>query len=347
MQSFPSIFLHSEAVGQILVVDELYREPALDGGSRAISDLLRTLRELGYTADIARSFAEVQTLADDAPQWTAAFLSRPELSLRCIDLVRQYAERVIFVGLDLHYRRLAGEAEHGTGSEALSRAHLAMERQCWSRCDVSIYPDRSEVATVAELVGTRRAQWFPYFRVDETAIPRRRASNASFVMLGGAGHSPNTTGLRWFIESVAPLLAKQPPVDVIGWWPDDRRPHSPAVDFNYIGTTSQEELLTRLANARGMLVPLRTGAGLKSKVIDALSTATPLITTSIGMQGIEDPSTVALVSDDPNDWPGLLQRVTTDDDETIDRCAVGVDYVNRVHGAIPFQRCVQELITAR
>lgn len=337
---------------RVLVADEHYREPPLDGGSRAVADLVRTVRELGHPVDVARSHDDVAALVDarraEGARWRAAILARPQLTLRCLDRVRPHADAVVYLGHDLHHRRLAAEAVHGTVPAGVARAHLAMERQCWQRCDVSLYPDPDEVdAAIAAGAGTERVRWFPYFRVDRVDTPTPRRPDAPFVVLGGAGHLPNVTGLRWLLDEVVPLAddGTVPCIEVIGDWPDDRRPDDPDGHLAYVGPLVGDDLHRRLRGARGLLAPLVTGAGVKSKVIDALATATPLVTTSIGMQGIRSDTAIAWVSDRPGDWPTMIADVAAGGTAVTDRCVAGATHVDAVHGAAAYRSAVAELLT--
>jgi glycosyltransferase involved in cell wall biosynthesis len=69
---------------------------------------------------------------------------------------------------------------------------------------------------------------------------------------------------------------------------------------------SDEELLRIYRKARVAIVPLRVGAGMKGKVVEALHHGVPLVTTTVGAQGLQGLSGIAPVSDDT---PELATRV--------------------------------------
>ena len=50
-----------------------------------------------------------------------------------------------------------------------------------------------------------------------------------------------------------------------------------------------------------MVVPLRYGAGVKGKVVEAIYNGAPIITTSTGAEGIPQVEQVLEVEDDPKD----------------------------------------------
>lgn len=328
---------------RVLVADEYLTFPPTDGGSRTLADLIRSLEELGAHVDVARSLDEVQQLVADRVRWSVAFLSRPELTLRCAGVVAAVADRLVYVGHDLHHRRLSAPGAAPNAGPVLARAYESLERQCWQRCDVSIYPDPEEAAVAAELVGPERARWFPYFRVDRVAEPAVRTGE-ELVFVGGVGHGPNTDGLRWYTNDVLPLLDDPPPLDVVGHWPDDARPTGSARHLRFVGVVDATELERRLSSCAGVVVPLRAGAGVKSKVIDALAAAAPLVTTRVGMQGLAPSAPIAWVSDDPRDWVELLRRVASADDDVVARARRGTRYVEERYGTSAYLAALAKIV---
>ena len=65
------------------------------------------------------------------------------------------------------------------------------------------------------------------------------------------------------------------------------------------GYVSDEELIALYGRAACAVVPLRFGAGVKGKVLEAIRYGVPLVTTSIGAEGIPDALEVMRVGDEP------------------------------------------------
>ena len=61
---------------------------------------------------------------------------------------------------------------------------------------------------------------------------------------------------------------------------------------------SDEALARRYRGARVAVVPLRYGAGVKSKVVEALQQGLPLVTTTVGVQGLPAAEASCVVADD-------------------------------------------------
>lgn len=79
------------------------------------------------------------------------------------------------------------------------------------------------------------------------------------------------------------------------------------------GTLSAEALATRYAALRVAVVPLRFGAGVKLKVVEALQQGLPVVTTPVGAQGLPGLSEILPVSEEPEAIAAALLRLLTDD----------------------------------
>ena len=89
---------------------------------------------------------------------------------------------------------------------------------------------------------------------------------------------------------------------------------------------SQAELASFYAGARVAVVPLRFGAGMKLKVVEALRDGVPLVTTPIGAQGLPGVEAVAAVATEPLSIADAVCRLLTDDDAWVRASAGQIDY---------------------
>jgi glycosyltransferase involved in cell wall biosynthesis len=64
------------------------------------------------------------------------------------------------------------------------------------------------------------------------------------------------------------------------------------------GYVSEEKLLDLYARSHCAVVPLRFGAGVKGKVLEAIQFGVPLVTTTVGAEGIPDAERVMAIADD-------------------------------------------------
>lgn len=117
---------------------------------------------------------------------------------------------------------------------------------------------------------------------------RQRAGEA-VLFVGGFGHRPNRVGLEWFVERVWPQLAGETRLIVVGSnCPpelEERLRATPGVEFE--GSVSDRRLAELYASTRLSLAPLPYGAGLKGKVVEALSWGHRVIGSAYAFEGLE------------------------------------------------------------
>ena len=118
-----------------------------------------------------------------------------------------------------------------------------------------------------------------------------------FVFIGGFRHEPNIDAVRqmkrlWphIRDGIQQKTADKPKFHVYGpFCPRSLRIecHDPEAGFLVRGFAN-EPVDQILSQHRALLAPLRFGAGIKGKIVDAWNAGTPVITTSIGSEGMDD-----------------------------------------------------------
>lgn len=136
-----------------------------------------------------------------------------------------------------------------------------------------------------------------------------------FLFLGQLSLPHNDDGLRSFLGNVWPLvLAARPDarLRIVGRHP---RPALTELVARYAGSVTLEgfvpDLTEILGRSAAMLNPLRFGSGVKLKIIEALGAGIPVISTTIGADGVASgPDEGLLVADDDAELAELLSSVT-------------------------------------
>jgi len=127
------------------------------------------------------------------------------------------------------------------------------------------------------------------------------SSTSDLLFVGNFNHKPNIDAVLFLHREIFPLIRRQLPdvkVLVVGNNPPEQVRHLNSGRFVITGYV--EDLSSYLKNARISINPLTYGAGMKGKVGEALSWGLPVVTTSIGAEGMhlkdgED----AMIADDP------------------------------------------------
>jgi glycosyltransferase involved in cell wall biosynthesis len=143
-----------------------------------------------------------------------------------------------------------------------------------------------------------------------TRVPMTRTNPFRVTFLGGVHWPPNAEGVRWFLKDVWPAVLRAVPntvFTVIGKGSFGRHGHQePGVEVTgYVPDPT--ELLEETVV---FVVPLLTGAGMRVKILDAWSWALPVVSTTIGAEGIRSlHGENILISDDPAEFTDSLVRV--------------------------------------
>lgn len=329
----------------VLIIDHYVPQPDRDAGSRTMDCFIRALLELGcsvklwpenlhrdpaytpvyqdlgveviYGAEYFSGFTK--WIEDNGRFIDAVLLSRPRVSLPFIEPLRRHTPaRLAFYGHDLHHRRMQGEARI-RGDEALQAAASAMLQQelsVWRAVDIVLYPSQEEADEVRQLAGTPAEAISPYvFDIsDDVPGPRQRRD---VIFVAGFAHLPNVDAAMWFCEKVWPAVhrATGGRVLLVGSNPTDAVKALSSESVRVTGYVNDSVLASLYQSARVAVAPLRYGAGVKSKVVEPLARGVPLVTTSVGAQGLPLLERCCAVHDEPAQFADAIVRFMHDDAE--------------------------------
>lgn len=146
------------------------------------------------------------------------------------------------------------------------------------------------------------------FLLDLTQLPSKTLSfdeRKHFMTIGNFRHAPNWDAVL-YLQSLWPLIRRQLPeaeLHIYGAYPPPKASalNNPNTGFLIKGWA--ENAYSVMQSARICLAPLRFGAGLKGKLLDAMVMQTPSITTPIGAEGMLVPGM---------SWPGSIAMTDGD-----------------------------------
>lgn len=128
---------------------------------------------------------------------------------------------------------------------------------------------------------------------------------------------PNAEGVLWFAQEIWPHIHAQQPdltFTVVGKNPPDylTQLHGTA-GIEVLGYVPDVGKI--LAETAAFVVPLRAGGGMRVKILDTWSWGLPIVSTSIGAEGIEicDGENI-LIADEPEAFSAAVLRAVTDHD---------------------------------
>ncbi|MBU0705104.1 MAG: glycosyltransferase family 4 protein [Chloroflexi bacterium] len=151
---------------------------------------------------------------------------------------------------------------------------------------------------------------------DKVRVVEREAEPNHILHIGTMYWPPNIDAVNWFIQRVYPIIRQQRPdvqFDVIG-----SRPPAELLALNDAGlgvnvTGYVEDPTPYQRRAAAMIVPLLAGGGMRVKILNGLAEGIPIVSTTLGYEGIEvTPGQDILAGDTPEEFAAQVLRLLND-----------------------------------
>lgn len=328
----------------ILVIDHYVPTPDRDAGSRAMMACLDILLQAGFVVKFwphnqsySPGYTEIMQgmgievvhgpgqvpfetwIRMEGSEFDTVLVSRPDVAEDVLPSLRRHCRgRIVYFGHDLHFRRLRLQAEVAQDERLLLQAERMRARECgiWRQADLSLYLSQEEAQIASALQPDARIGAIVPYCFDRFAAPREAPPIRDIIFVAGFGHPPNEDAALWFVHAVLTLVRAAVPdvrLSIIGSNPTERVRALAGEGIVCIADISDAELEAAYARARVAVVPLRCGAGVKLKVVEALRAGVPLVTTTVGAQGLPGLAEVAAVEDDAAAFAAAVVSLLRDD----------------------------------
>jgi len=181
------------------------------------------------------------------------------------------------------------------------------------RCDLALIISDFEMNILQNVfkIDSQLLHYLPmFYNEDETFLTFDE--KLDFVFIGNFLHEPNWDAVKQLKEKIWTPIKKQLPeatLHIYGAYPSQKvlQLHHEKDGFLIKGRAN--DALEVIKSAKIMLAPLRFGAGVKGKLIEAMKVGTPTVTTTIGAEGISNAA----------DWNGF---VTDDVDDFVQKAII-------------------------
>lgn len=131
------------------------------------------------------------------------------------------------------------------------------------------------------------------------------------LFVGGMHWPPNADGVAWFVREILPLIRAQVPgVEfwAIGKQPPELPPESGLHLPGYV-----DDVQALWSSSRAFVVPLRAGGGMRVKILDAWMRGVPIVSTTVGAEGLAyQPGHSLLIGDTPEAFAGGVASLLAD-----------------------------------
>lgn len=176
------------------------------------------------------------------------------------------------------------------------------------RCDISLIISEYEINVLKNhyQIDDLLLFYLPLLSTNFTENIPLFEKRTHFVFIGNFKHQPNADAVLYLKETIWDAISKQLPqaqLHIYGAYAPEKikQLHNPKQHFYINGWVENIEEVYK--KAKVLLAPLRFGAGLKGKIIDAMQFGTPFVTTAIGAEGIVKASDNSdFIADHPNEF---------------------------------------------
>jgi tetratricopeptide (TPR) repeat protein len=304
----------------ILIIDSYVPCYDRESGSRRLFELIKILKNLNYqvvfvpdnafkdepyTSELQNLQVEVlytcegygisleQQIKERLKLIDFAWICRPELNHKYASLIRlQPNIKIIYDTIDLHYLRLkrawellpkhSQSVQNAKEWQEMQTLELEMARQA----DLTITVTSVE-RQILEQQSIKSVAVVPNIHRLYSGENQGFAERQGILFIGSYNHLPNVDAVIWLCQFIMPkiwrlipevkvtLLGSNPPADV-------RDLSSERV----VVTGYVEDVSSYFLSHRVFVAPLRYGAGMKGKIGQSLEYGLPVVSTSIGIEGM-------------------------------------------------------------
>ena len=236
----------------------------------------------------------------------------------------------------------------GEELEERARLYKEMESANLRSADTVIAITEREREVIMKLAPDADIRVIPNIHVVSEERESSLEHRAGLLFIGHYLHSPNTDAVEYFVRDILPLVKLR----------------IPGVKFFIVGSAMTDELY-RLADdsvkvigyipdltpyfrqSRVFVAPLRFGAGMKGKIGQSMSMGLPVVTTSIGAEGMGLVNeTHVLIADDAPTFADAVVRLYTDDDRWRVIAHQARDLMQREFSPASVQRQIEALLAS-
>lgn len=327
---------------KVLAIGYVWPEPNSSAAGSHMMSLLRLFKRQGWSVEFATPAQETEHMIDLSEEG----ITSQSIQLNC-DSFDQYIEELqpdvvmfdrfmmeeqfgwrvekvcpnAFKLLDTEDLQFLRNARHEAVKKEteLTKAHLysdlaKREIAAILRCDLSLIISSYEMELLQSEfnIDPKLLHHLP-FMVDLNTLPESTKSfeeRKNFMTIGNFRHAPNWDAVLQ-LQKIWPKIRKQLPdteLHIYGSYPPPKATalHNPKTGFHIKGWAKDAQEV--MEDARVCVAPLRFGAGIKGKLLDAMKLQTPNVTSEIGSEG--------MLPQGELQWPGA---VADDIDEFIEQ----------------------------
>jgi len=250
-----------------------------------------------------------------------AFVHYPKCGEKFMDLLKATKIKILYYGHDLHYLRKQREYELSGAESDLkeAKANYITEKKLIAKADMVYYPSAEEENRIRKEFAKESVKAIPAYIFENAKCGKNYCpeNRKGIMYIGGYNHSPNVDAVLWFAKEIYPKISAEGeiPFYIVGSNepPEVRKLIAPGIIHK--GYVTDSELQELYAEVKMVMVPLRYGAGVKGKVIEAMHQGVPMVSTTVGIEGIQEAEQYIAVADDADVFAKKVKALYYDDEK--------------------------------
>lgn len=321
-----------------------------DAGARTVVELREALSEKIDIVTVEISWFEI-SFYKKLNSSNFCFVRTPEdaVILCALKLIMFKKCSILYYGGDIHYNRLLSKISHdGKSIKNILQYfyYIILEPLVWKASYCNFSPSYEEVHIIKDI--NKNSFLLPvrlFFNYPEK-YEKNTHDKILFLFVGGLGHLPNKDALQYIDEEIidAYLEAFGDNFEILvvgrGW--DKFEGKYVGQNLKFLGSVSDAELENLYQMVDFTLCPLRFGAGVKGKVIESMYYNVPVITTSIGKQGINCEYLVS--NEDIQSQINYIKKLK-DDERLVERTIEGYsDFLRKNYSGTKTRDIIMDLL---
>jgi glycosyltransferase involved in cell wall biosynthesis len=192
------------------------------------------------------------------------------------------------------------------------------EKMVWQDADALIAISDNDAQTISRSGCTTAMCSIP-FGIDMDAKPPVESLSHKAYHLGAMDWQPNIEAMEWMRDAIAPSIHQKIPDfefhfagrKMPDWFTTERKPY-------FYCSGEIEDASTFIQDKGILIVPLRSGSGIRIKTLEAMAEGKLVISTRVGIQGIEaQDKTHFLLADAPQDFASAIEWVLAHKEEAL------------------------------
>lgn len=268
--------------------------------------------------------------------------------------------KLAYYGHDLHFRRIEREAiVQYSDSDLMTRSQQMRMKEywIWRQTDLVYYPASDEVREVqawsdqaSSPVLVRQLPVFAYTEDEMTTgmMQRQPPESLRLLFVAGYAHRPNTDAALWFLRECWPLVRFRYPSAQL--WLVGSNPPPEIVAFSsssitVTGAISDSDLSDIYHSSRVAIAPIRHGAGVNGKIVEAMRYGLPCVCTPEAARGFEHYEMALRVESKPQDFARACRELLTDNNLWTNQVDAAKEYLKEHFSEHCLQEALQPLMS--